>query len=304
MAKKKSLEKKILFYKNQITEVEDQNKELKQKLEKKLRSDIIFNLDISDENLKEAFKNFLNKKFGLLKEQIFEMSFLIKYCSTSAYRRLWILSHDLLPPPSSVDSHFKNKVKIVKKQLIDPAEINPLLDAYWAEQCSKIGIKDNSDNSFKIELVIGVDAASLTSFNQSKNDRKKCVKVLLDDEVKKKNSEMKSSIIDNLINGKKSIFIKQNGAILPNGELLKDKDAKHFFAFLLQPLDWRLPIIAIYLAKSPNGHFSINEYQDIISIVSVINEHPHFHAQFIAADGKLALNKLHLKVYEKYKKEI
>ena len=77
---------------------------------------------------------------------------------------------------------------------------------------------------------------------------------------------MKAKIIKCLLNGEDSITPKKNGAILPNGEILDDVKAKHFFAFLLQPLDWRLPIMALHLSKSEAGHFSLNENKQSSSL--------------------------------------
>ena len=39
-------------------------------------------------------------------EEILQMSFLIKYCYSSAYRRLWILSNFKLPSPTTIDSQL------------------------------------------------------------------------------------------------------------------------------------------------------------------------------------------------------
>ena len=118
------MENDVQFFKKEIKK----NKEKNEKFVKKLKSDIISNLDIQNCVI-TAVKNYLEAKKGLLKEQKFEYAFLIKFCSSSAYRRLWIMHQSLLPPPTSVDSHYKNKINILKKQLTDPSEIVPLLDS-------------------------------------------------------------------------------------------------------------------------------------------------------------------------------
>ena len=302
--KMKSLEKKLRSCRKEIKKIKEQNIENLKKLEKHYRSIIISKIDFDNEDLKSTLKNYLNRKSSLMKEQVFEFAFLIKFCSSAAYRRLYIFSRGLLPPPSSVESHFKKQVNMVNKLLTDPSEIDMLLDSYWLSNKDKINIPINSIDSYKIQISLGVDAASLTSFNKTKYNKKNPKEEKIDQKLKGQIKEMKAKIIKCLLNGEDSITPKKNGAILPNGEILDDVKAKHFFAFLLQPLDWRLPIMALHLSKSEAGHFSLNEYQDLLTLITKINSHPHFEIHFVSADGEQALSKLHSAIYERYKEKI
>ena len=67
----KSLENDVQFYKKEIKKIKEKN----EKFVKKLKSDILSNLDIQNCVI-TAVKNYLEAKKGLLKEQIFEYAFL------------------------------------------------------------------------------------------------------------------------------------------------------------------------------------------------------------------------------------
>ena len=50
-----------------------------------------------------AFEDiFYHQKGFAWGEEILQMAFLIKYCDSSADRRLWILSNYKLPPPTTI----------------------------------------------------------------------------------------------------------------------------------------------------------------------------------------------------------
>ena len=49
--------------------------------------------------------------------------------------------------------------------------------------------------------------------------------------------------------------------------------------------------MAIQIIKSISGHITLNKYQDILTIFTIINNHRHFSAHCIASDGEQAFNK-------------
>ena len=76
-----------------------------------------------------------------------------------------------------------------------------------------------------------------------------------------------------------------------NYELFIEKLNDYYFSFLLQPLDYNLPVMTLHLQKSDIGHISVKEAFDIKRLLNKINEHPHFKVQYFAADGESGLNK-------------
>ena len=88
------------------------------------------------------------------------------------------------------------------------------------------------------------------------------------------------------------------------GSGISHEKANYFFTMLLQPLNWKLPVTVIHLTKSSDGHFSVNEAEDIRTIFGIINNHPHFQARYFAADGEHGLNDFHQLAFEKYEEAI
>ena len=107
-------------------------------------------------------------------ENILKFGFLIKYCSAAAYRRLYILLNEKIPPPATIESHFMKDLNERKIVLTDPFKLNEILDQYWLDNKEKAEKYINDFNNeyntneeiddFKINLCVGCDAASFTSF--------------------------------------------------------------------------------------------------------------------------------------------
>lgn len=128
---------------------------------------------------------------------LFKFGFLIQYCSSSAYDRLYTLVKQQIPPISTINSHFKNDLLNKKKILSNPKEIASLLDKYWTnsydtivDYISDFNEKYNANlniDDFKIDLVLGSDAASFTRFN-SKSEKQSKQKKKIFQKLKKKRS--------------------------------------------------------------------------------------------------------------------
>lgn len=102
------------------------------------------------------------------------------------------------------------------------------------------------------------------------------------------------------MDGREFIVTNENGSLFINSVFLKDHEAKYFFAFILQPLDWRLPVFVIHLSRSMTGHQTLNDIKDIKDILEIINAHSHFSVHFFAADGETSLSLLHQQAFDKY----
>ena len=136
-------------------------------------------------------------------EEILQMCFLIKYCDSAAYRRLWILSNFKLPPPTTIDTHFESKINYVEHCLTNPDDIDMILDSYYENNIDKI-LKKNDDNNIdnhKIHICIGCDAASLTTFLKVNNDDEKEDNEEEEDLSEKELKQLKQEIFENIING-------------------------------------------------------------------------------------------------------
>lgn len=73
--------------------------------------------------------------------------------------------------------------------------------------------------------------------------------------------QIKQSIFENIVKGDFSNeeiepTLKQ---LIENYNLSLGNQTGFFFTFLLQTLDWRLPVMAIHLSQSETGHISISE---------------------------------------------
>lgn len=100
------------------------------------------------------------------------------------------------------------------------------------------------------------------------------------------------------------IMEKKDGSLLPTGEIISNEEAKFFLAYILQPLDWRLPVIVIHLVKSITGHHYINKIEDLQKVFSIVCSNNHFKCNFFAADRETELNLLHNKIYLCYESDI
>ena len=265
---------------------------------------------------------FFHKPKSFWNENVLKATFLIKYCSESAYNRLWTLSKNLLPPPTTIESHYEKMIQKVHQYLTDSSQITYLLDSYW-ESNKHLILVNSSQESFEINCCLSCDAASLINFDAKyekvededeeeeeeeyiEEEEKSEMKLLCERQKllnkrqkllseRKKLLNEKKFIINQILNGSNDVLEFQNN------EIISDEEAKFFFAFLLQPFDWRLPVMVIHLSKSLTGHQTLNEFYIIKNILTLINKHQHFSAHFFAADGELALNKLHREVFNRYK---
>ncbi|KAK8845207.1 hypothetical protein M9Y10_021391 [Tritrichomonas musculus] len=254
--------------------------------------------------MNDAFRDLFTHKTGEhWNENILQLAYLIKYCNTSCYRRLWILSNFKLPPPTTIDTHFESKTNLVEYCLSNADEIDFLLDKYWESNKSKIQLKNENDiASYKIRVCLGCDAASLTTFLKVNNDEEmeeteenQCN--ISNDNIK----EMKNQIFKNIVDGN---FSASHNPEIINYLQLHDKligdNASFFFSFLILPFDWRLPVMAVHLSKSESGHVSLKEACDIEKLISKIQDHSHFSIKHFSADGETGLNGFHLAAYERY----
>ena len=118
--------------------------------------------------------------------KVLEFAFLIKYCSSAAYFRLFIMMGKLLPPPETIDSHFRSAIQKREKLLLNVDDFNKLLNQYLEDIKDKIDeyVKEYNETfktnitreTFKIQLCISCDAASLTPFTQQRKANKKKAK--------------------------------------------------------------------------------------------------------------------------------
>lgn len=241
---------------------------------------------------------------------ILKFGFLIKYCSESAYRRLYFLLDEKIPPPSTIDSHFHKDIINREKVLTNPFQITEILDQYWTNnleiiqqnliEYNKFFNENETIDEFKIHVCVGCDAASLTSFYSKERKVKSNKKLNLffkSKEVKslkEKISFDKNFFFNKLINGD---FITD---YIPNSNEINENNSPNFITYLLQPLNWHFPIIVIKLTKSESGSITLHDALDINIIFKVINDHPHFKADCFAADGTKSLSALHRIAFDKY----
>lgn len=262
-----------------------------------------------DPTKKEIARNVIldiinHKKYHSWDSKILEISFLLKYSSSSSYFRLYNLLNKRIPSPSTVDSHFRKQIIEREKSLVNSRDIMTLLDRYWHDIKFKVADYLNEYNlaystsidieSFKIPICLGCDAAAVTTFtdkikNEKTPDKKKT------QEEKKKARIIKTSVFKELVKGEKKHCHK---FVHPNE--ISDDDSHFFFAILLQPFTWKFPCTVIHLTKSLNGHFSEKEAEDILQIVKIIDSHSHFQAKYFAADGETALDKYHELAFLEY----
>lgn len=298
----RTLKKSVSDYKKRVDELEKQlhdSDEPKPKNEKVLMTDRIAKF-LNDQ--------FVHKPFSHWNDNLIKDAFLVKYCSSSAYNRLVTLSHNNLPPPSTVESHFHKPLANLHDCLTNHDKIGILLDSYY-EDNKKLVPNET------IECCISSDAASLINFEEynyieeeemeeeeeeASNEEEEEQK---ENKSKKKRKEnvIKNQIINEILNGDK--VNNQNFSIDKHKEL-SDNEVKFFFAYIMQPLDWRLPVIAIYLSKSLTGHPVLNDIKDIQLIASSVNSHTNFNCRFWAADGELALSSFHKLAFNRYKSNI
>ena len=72
--------------------------------------------------------------------KILEFSFLIKYCSSAAYMRIYNMFNKKLPSPSTVDSHFRKQ--IIERETTDKFK--------WYHQTSRPILERYKDSSQKL----------------------------------------------------------------------------------------------------------------------------------------------------------
>lgn len=258
----------------------------------------------------EIFNSILNhqKYKSWNNSKALEFSFLIKYCSSSAYYRLYELLDEKLPSPQTIESAYRNQVIDRENLLLNAERVNDLLNRYLIDTKDRINdllrefnkkFKTNIKfDEFKIEICLSSDAASLTPFTNKKKDNEK-------EETEENNHHKpeKEIIFENLVKGgldRDPNFIQA----MKIREEVTDENAKHFFTMLLQPFMWDLPLTVVHLSKSINGHFSLNEIEDIMILAQIINSHPNFSMHYFAADGDDSLNKFHEVAFDVYKKHI
>lgn len=125
---------------------------------------------IKKKNMLSVCKDiFSHSKGECWSEPILKMGFLIKFCSSASYCRLVILSNHRLPPSTTIDNHFENKLKRIEKTLETPKELYNLLSDYW--NYLKNNFLKNTENvleTLKVASCLGCDAASLTVFSSKK----------------------------------------------------------------------------------------------------------------------------------------
>ena len=265
----------------------------------------------SNEDQKEVAKGIINditthqKKKPWRDSNTLKFSFLLKFCSSSSYYRLFKFLNEKLPPPSTVESHFRQEIIEREKVLTCSKDVTVLLDQYWKDVKDKVEVflkeynKKYSDNKqiddFKINVVLGCDAAAFTNFSKKKKVKQKAKS--------KANSTLKHQIFNKLINGDFETSDLQKQFDNENIDITDDK-TQYFFTMLLQPFAWTLPISVIHLTKSTNGHVSNKEALDIFMLLKMINSHPHFSVHYFAADGETALDEFHELAFKKYEDQI
>ena len=158
--------------------------------------------DSNDSNIiASLFSEILHhKKFESWNLNILKFAFLIKYCSSSSYFRLFSLLNKQIPHPETVESHFHQQIIKREKQLLNANAVNELLDQYlidineqiknYINLYNKEFHKNISYDTFKINVCLGCDAASLTPFtNKRKKNSKKKKKKKKETQVKRKASK-------------------------------------------------------------------------------------------------------------------
>lgn len=186
----------------------------------------------------------------------FKFSFLIKYCSSSAYYRLYEMLGEKLPPPMTVQSHFKKQIVDRENILVNAYSVNQLLNQYHIDVKDKINdllieynkaFKTNlTYDTFKIHVCLSSDAASLTPFTNQQKDSK------LKDSTKENHyNDEKAKIFENLVNGglDKDEDFRRSMEIR---ETIPDQKVHHFFTMILQPFIWNFPLTVVHLSKSVN----------------------------------------------------
>ena len=313
---------------------EEDEDDMYDRAEKQLDSieEVISQLEIQKQN-----PLILHKKGQIWQDdKILKFGFLIKYCSSSAYRRLFVLLGEKIPPPSTIESHFRIDIKNREIILTNPNQITEILDKYWENNYDTIlnylkefnSYFDKNENidDFKINVCVGCDAASLTSFlSKKRSNKSKRKKHDITSKVSKEKVDSKSKLkqkkeqikktrkkineIKKMINARKKALFNSlvNGTFeaqfiqIRNQNLLAENDSPNFITYLLQPLIWHLPIIVIKLSKSESGSIKLNDANDINIIFKIINSHKHFTAKYFAADGTKSLDELHRSAFDKYK---
>lgn len=258
----------------------------------------------------QIIKDIINHKSHQSWEEsnVLKFSFLMKYCSSASYYRLFKFLNQKLPSPSTVDKHFLPKVVEREKILTSSDEILPLLNQYWEDVEPKVEEYLTEFNNryhtkfdirnYKINISLGCDAASFTTFackkkkneNQNKIDG---IKAALNSLKQKKND-----IFKDLVNGNFQSDGESQRIEIP------DDCSGYFFTLLIQPFIWKLPVTVAHLSKSINGHFSVNEAEDIKTLLNIINSHPHFKCRYFAADGETSLDEFHEFAFKKYESEL
>lgn len=99
------------------------------------------------------------------------------------------------------------------------------------------------------------------------------------------------------------VNFKKEHEFEPSPEVTNE-DTRYFISILLQPFVWKFPCTVIHLTRSIDGHFSQKEAEDIFNLMKLINEHKHFIARYLAADGEKSLDQYHELAFKKYEKYI
>ena len=200
----------------------------------------------------------------------------------------------------------KKKVNFIEYCLTNVEDIDVLLDSYWENKKEILKNDKNSDtfDSCTIEVCLGVDAASLTTYLKVVNiDENELIDENSDDPSQKEIKKIKYSIFKDIVDGiSKSSLPDKIKKYIDNFKM--DDHPSYFFSFLFQPLDWRLPIIAVHLSQSETGHISLKEVLDIQTLLFKINSHKLFSVKYLAADGESGLNGFHQAIYNKYSAHI
>lgn len=241
-----------------------------------------------------------------------EFGFLIKYCSSAAYYRLFVLLNKKIPSISTINSHFSQSVANREKLLTYSDSIMSLLNQYLYDIEPEISeyiseyykrFHENLDiKNFKINICLGCDAASFTPFNQKKT--KEVDKSDDNEEIKKEKKEIKKKMFQNIVKGefeKNEQFYDRIDELYANNN--EDKD-EYFFSIMIHPYIWKFPIIPIHLGKSLNGHFSAHEAKSINQLLKIINDHKNYNVKYFVADGDTPIDDFHISAFEIYQENI
>lgn len=163
---------------------------------------IVFEKIIGDILNHKKYESWKNK-------ETLESAFLLKYCSSSCYYRLYVFLNKKIPSLTTIESSLSKELSEREKVLSDANSVNILLNRYYDDIknelndylstfTSKFKSKIKFDK-YKIQICLGCDAASFTSFikdKQSNDDNKNS-----NNELKTQIKHIKKQMFKNIITG-------------------------------------------------------------------------------------------------------